>query len=165
MTELRHDAISHTRLDAVTDFLMAHGVAHEVIEHRATYRAIAEAAATDTPPREAAKTVVLHDGGVYSLAVVPASHRVDLHKVRELLGVSKTLRLADEDEIAADFPQFEVGAVPPVGEMPAAELIDRRLMDAESVLISGGDHRHSVRLDPRDLVRVTDARVSDICAD
>jgi hypothetical protein len=31
------------------------------------------------------------------------------------------------------------------------------------VLCAGGDHSHAVRLDPRDLVRVSEPRVGDLC--
>ena len=155
-----------TGIDAVVEHLDAAGVAYEVIEHEATMSASAEAATTHRPPGEVAKTVVLQDGDSYVLAVVPASERIDLHKVRELLGASKMLRLATEDEIARDFPALEVGAVPPFGPMtPRAEVLDDRLLKADRVLCAGGDHRHSVLVDPRDVVRMTGAHTADISED
>jgi prolyl-tRNA editing enzyme YbaK/EbsC (Cys-tRNA(Pro) deacylase) len=36
-------------------------------------------------------------------------------------------------------------------------------MDHDRILCSGGDHRHSVLLDPRDLAEATQANVVDIC--
>lgn len=100
------------------------------------------------------------------LAIVPASERVDLHKLRGLLGASKSLRLATEKEIAAAFPMLEVGAVPPIGPMlPRAEVVDRRLLKEDRIICTGGDHRHSVFLDPRDVVRIADAKVADVCID
>jgi Ala-tRNA(Pro) deacylase len=100
------------------------------------------------------------------LAVIPASERLDLHKVQAVLEAEDRPRLATEDEIAEDFPAFEVGSVPPIGpDHAVAELFDGRLLDHDEVLCTGGDHRHSLRLDPRDIVRLADARVVDICAD
>jgi len=49
--------------------------------------------------------------------------------------------------------------------LPAAEVIDQRLLDEERVLCAGGDHTHSVLLDPRDIVAATDATVADISED
>ena len=46
-------------------------------------------------------------------AVLPASERIDLRKVRELLEGGKSIHLASEDELARDYPDFELGAVPP----------------------------------------------------
>lgn len=97
---------------------------------------------------------------------MPADRRLDLGKLRRLLGASRTLGLATEAQIAADFPRLEVGAVPPFGPMvPAAEVIDERLLMHERVLCLAGDHRHSVLVDPRDIVRITAARTADISED
>jgi Ala-tRNA(Pro) deacylase len=153
-------------VDAVVGFLRESGVSHEVLEHEPTYSASEDAAATGTRPAEEAKTILLRSGERYRVAVLPASARLDLHKVRELLGESARLRLATEAEMEADFPQFEVGTVPPVGPMlPAPEIVDRRLLDCERIVAAAGDHRHSVRLDPREIVRVADALVADVCED
>lgn len=155
-----------TGIQAVTDHLDAAGVPYQVMEHEPTMSATAEAAQTQRPASEVAKTVVLQDGDNYVLAVVPASERIDLHKVREILGASKTLRLATEAEIARDFPTLEVGAAPPFGPMtPRAEVIDHRVLQSDRVVCAGGDHTHSVVLDPRDVVRITGAKTADICED
>ena len=157
-------AMSTTRAAAVAAFLQGHGVAFDVVEHPHTERAAAEAVATGRPATDVGKTVVLQDGSAYALAIIPASERLDLHRVRELLGAGSRLRLATEAEIGRDFPLVEVGAVPPAGPgLPMAELVDRRLLDRTRILCAGGDHQHSIVLDPRDLVRLTGAKVADIC--
>ncbi len=158
--------MSTSRVDAITDFLDGAGVAYEVVEHPTVLSANAEARATGQSPEVVAKTVVLHDGLVYAIAAIPASRRLDLHKLRELLGASRQLRLATEAEIASDFPTLEVGAVPPFGPMvPAAAVIDRELLTHERILCPAGDHRHSVLVDPREVVRVTAGQTADVCED
>ena len=167
MTEVEHTtAITSTHSAAVVEFLHGHGVAFEVLEHPHTESAAAEAGATGRPASQVGKTVVLQDGAAYALAILPASERLDLGKVRETLGAGDHLRLATEGEIAKDFPTVEVGAVPPAGPgLPMAELVDRRLLEQPRILCAGGDHQHSIVLDPRDLVRLTGAKVADICED
>jgi len=151
---------------ALSAYLSAHGVEHEIVEHAAAFTASSEARAAAVPPDHTAKTVVLQDHGAYMVALVPASERLDLHKLRVLLGACKSLRLASEDEIADHFAQFEVGSVPPVGSAAfAGEVVDRRLTALERVLCSAGDHRHSVSVSPADVVRLAGARVGDICED
>src|SRR2546426_1129105 len=140
-------------LEAVTRYLDEQDVDYEVVEHQAAYTAADEAHAAGVPADDAAKTIALRDGDRYRLAVLPASERLDLHKVRELLGAGSSLRLATEDEMAQDFPAFEVGALPPIGPLlPAPEILDRRLLQHERVLCSGGDHRHGLLIDPNDLI-------------
>jgi Ala-tRNA(Pro) deacylase len=152
-----------TGIEAIAEFLEGEGIAHEVVEHERTTSAAEEAEATHRRPEGVAKTVVLREGERYILAVIPASERLDLHKVRDLLGTSSGLRLASEDEMAEDFRDLEVGAVPPIGPtLPDAEVIDRRLLDEDRVLCAGGDHRHSILIDPRDVSRVTGAKTADI---
>ncbi len=153
-------------VDVVADYLEEQGVGYEVVEHRTTYTASAEARAAGVPTQDVAKTVVLRDEEGYRLAVLPASERLDLEKARELFGAGKALRLATEQEMGRDFAGFEVGALPPLGPMlPAPEVLDRRLLDHERILVSGGDHRHGVLIDPNDLVEVTQAKVADISED
>jgi Ala-tRNA(Pro) deacylase len=150
---------------AVTEFLEREGVPYEVVEHERTQTAAADARAAGMPPADVAKTVVLRDQEGVRLAVIPASHRLDLHKVKEELG-SKGLRLVTEQEMAAEFGDFEVGAIPPFGPMfHALELVDERLLDHDRILCGGGDHEHGVLVDPHDVVQAGQARVADICAD
>ena len=149
---------------AVAAFLDGEEVPYEVVDHRPTFSAAAEARASGTEPREAAKTLALHDRDGYRMAVIPASHRLDLHRVRELLGATSHLRLATEAELERDFPMFDVGAMPPLGPMmPMPEVVDVHLLYHDTILCAGGDHRHALQLDPRDLVRLCEPRVAAIC--
>jgi Ala-tRNA(Pro) deacylase len=153
-------------VEAVARYLDEQGVRYDVVEHRTTYTATAEARAAGVPPEDVAKTVLLRDESGYRLAVIAASDRLDVDKVRELFGAGKSLRLATEQEMQSDFEAFEVGALPPIGPMlPAPEVLDRKLLEHERILFSGGDHRHGVLMDPNDLVQLTQAKVADVRAD
>src|SRR4051794_28049611 len=96
-----------TGVAAVARFLDEAGVEHEVLAHDATFSAGEEAQATGEEPRHTAKTLLLHDHAGWRLAVLPANHRLDLDKARRLLGGSRHLRLATEEEIAQGFPAFD----------------------------------------------------------
>lgn len=147
-------------------YLRDHGVKVEVIEHAHTESAAAEARAAHLPAEQTAKTVVLHAPGGYRFAVIAASDRLDLTKAAAALDVSRhELRLASEADMAADFPDYEVGALPPIGPDTPAELIDMRLLAYQRVLCSAGDHEHSLLVDPTDIVRVTAARTEDLRQD
>ena len=157
-------AIEARGIDLVTSFLESHGVGYDVVEHRPTFSAAAEARASGAELFEAAKTLALHDRGGYRMAVIPATHKLDLHRVRELLGATSHLRLASEAELERDFPMFDVGAMPPLGSMmPMPEIVDVHLLYHARILCAGGDHKHSIRLDPRDLLRVSEPRVASLC--
>jgi Ala-tRNA(Pro) deacylase len=151
-------------IDAVTGFLDETGVSYEVLEHERTYTAREEARASGVSPDDEAKVILLRVGDGYCLAVIPASEQLDMRKVREIVG--EPARLATEREMAADYDQFDVGALPPFGPMLSArEILDRRLLDHDAIVGSGGDHRHSIRIDPDALVKVASPTLADICQD
>src|SRR4051794_9033047 len=94
--------------ETVSAFLAARGLRHAVVEHPQTYTAAAEAQVAAVAPDHAAKAVMTCDENGYVLAVLPASRRLDLRKLRQIAS-RPHLRLASEQQFAADFPQFEAG--------------------------------------------------------
>ena len=137
-----------------------------MVEHARSESAVAEARAAHLPAEQTAKTIVLHASGGWRFAVISASDRLDLHKAAAALGVSRhELRLASEADMAANFPAYEAGAIPPIGPDTPAELIDLRLLDYGHVLCPAGDHEHSLLVDPTDIVRVTRAHTVDLRQD
>ena len=149
----------------VAQYLEGEGVAFELVEHEPAPTATGDAQALGRAPESVAKTVVLHDRHGYVLAIVPAANRLDLHKLREVVGASRQLQLIDEPQMEQEFGQFESGAIPPFGPaLPRVEIIDERLLAEDKILCASGDHRHAVLIDPREVVRISDARVADICA-
>src|SRR5207244_13174917 len=106
-------------------YLRDREVSCELIEHAHSESAAAEPRAAHLPAEQTAKTVVLHTPDGYRFAVIPASDRLDLNKAAAALDVSRhQLRLATEADMATDFADYEVGALPPVGPDTPAELID-----------------------------------------
>jgi Ala-tRNA(Pro) deacylase len=96
-------------------------------------------------------------------AVLAASERIDLHKVAATLGLgAKKVHLASEDNLARDYPDFELGAVPPFGGREDQVVVDEQLAGRDSVVLEAGTHERSVRLRTAELVRLTRAQVADI---
>jgi Ala-tRNA(Pro) deacylase len=150
-------------MEDVTSFLEQSGVDFDVLEHAHTERATDEAEALDVALEEVAKTLVLASPSGNVRAVLPASERVDLHKVAAVLGVGgKKVHLASEDELARNYSGFELGAVPPFGGPEDRVIVDERLSARDSVVLEAGSHETSVRLKAADLVRLTKAQVADI---
>jgi Ala-tRNA(Pro) deacylase len=143
------------------------GVTYEVLPHPHTVSAAAEAKALGVPPGEVAKTLVVTTPDGYLRTVVPASERLDLHKLRAARGGSKTtVQLASEADLAHDYPEFELGAVPPFGgSRRDPVIVDRRLAERDSVLLEAGSHEESIRIWIPDLLRVSAAQIADICED
>jgi Ala-tRNA(Pro) deacylase len=136
----------------------------EVIFHRHTETASDEADAIGAQAAEVGKTLVLVGDHGFVRAVIPASERLDLHKLRPLVGCGHAVRFATEDEIAGAYPMFELGAVPPFGGPPGdAAVVDHRLALLDFLVVEAGSHDRSLRLATRDLIRVAEAQIADIC--
>jgi Ala-tRNA(Pro) deacylase len=79
--------------------------------------------------------------------VLPASERIDLGKARDYVEGGKRVHLATEDELARDYSEFELGAVPPFGGASRDRvLVDSRVVEQPSVVLDAGSHEESVRL-------------------
>ena len=141
------------------------GAQYELLPHAHTESALAEADALGLSPDDVAKTLVVKTPDGYVRSVLPASERLDLRKLRELLGGGRhKVHLASEDDLGRDFREFELGAVPPLGGgRRDPVVVDRRLAARESLVLEGGSHDESVRLAAADLIRVAGAEVADIC--
>ena len=154
-------------IDELLRELERNGVGYELLSHQQTMTAGEEATALGVPPEQVAKTLLLTTGsGGYVRAVLPASERLALGKVRELLEDEKAIRLATEEELAGAYPMFELGAAPPFGG-PTGDraIIDNRLTELDSIVIEAGSHRESVRITVQDLLSLTGADLANICED
>ena len=153
-------------VEALTRVLTEGGVDFELLPHEHTMRAADEAAALALAPQEVAKTLVVTTPQGNVRAVLPASERIDLRKLGELAGESrKHVHLATEDSLKRDYPEFELGAVPPLGGSHGDRVIvDSRLADRASIVLEAGSHDESVRVQTVDLIRIANAEVADICA-
>jgi Ala-tRNA(Pro) deacylase len=149
--------------DRLVEHLREAGCEFEVLRHRRTLTAAAEAHALGVVEQEVAKTVVVRDEqGRHVRAVVPASRRLDLDKVALATG-TRTVTLLSETDLISAYPQFELGAVPPFGG-PGGDtvVVDWRVADADLVILEAGVHDTSLRLAAHELLRICDAEVADI---
>src|SRR5262245_26121674 len=83
-------------------YLSDHGIDYELMTHDRTKSASQTAQASHVPADRLAKGVVLTREGGYVMAVLPASRKVRLDVIEEMLHCS--VGLATEDEVTSLFP-------------------------------------------------------------
>ncbi len=128
------------------EYLSDARIDYDLVEHRRTETASDTAREAHVPGDQLAKSVVLHHDEGYVLAVVPATHRVELGTLERTIGCS--LNLASEAEIADLFDDCVLGAIPPTGPAYDVEtLVDRTLDRQPEVYFESGDHRTLVHVD------------------
>ncbi len=136
---------------------------YTMMSHSPAYTAQSAAATLHVPGKELAKTVVVSTADQPALAVLPASFHVNLKKLGELLG--KPARLASEQEFISLFPDCELGAMPPFGQLYKLPVyVDRALEADEEIVFNAGTHRDAVRMKYADFKRLASPRVADFAA-
>ncbi len=126
--------------------------------HSLAYTAQAAAATMHIPGKELAKTVVLRGEDSTYLAVLPASHHVSLKKFAAVAG--KQVRMAIEQEFADLFPDCELGAMPPMGQLYGVPVyVDEALAADEEIVFNAGTHRDAIRMRFADFVRLAKPKV------
>jgi Ala-tRNA(Pro) deacylase len=154
----------HQPADALIEALRRDRVRYELVPHRRTETALDEAEALHVDPREVAKTLILATPFGLVRAVLRACDRLDLEKARVALN-TESVALADESTLIGSYPQFEVGAVPPVGGPYDRVVVDARLFDRTSVVLDAGAHDESIRIRTSDLLSVAEAELADLAED
>jgi Ala-tRNA(Pro) deacylase len=146
-------------LKRLTEFLDAQHVKYVHIHHSPAFTAREVAVSAHLPFREVAKTVVLTTGGSHFLAILPSSEMIDLPLLRELIEKSD-LRLASEAELNALFPECDVGAMPPFGNLFGLDVIvSPPLTEDDEIAFNAGSHRDMVRMAYADFERLVDPKV------
>ncbi len=146
------------RLEA---YLRENKVPFQMVHHPLAYTAQEVAAAEHVPGKMLAKVVVVFADGKLAMMALPAPFRVDLNKAAAALA-AKEVRLAHEEEFAAAFPDCEVGAMPPFGnlyELPVC--VDKALAEDETIIFQAGTHTDTISLKYADFQRLVKPKVAE----
>ena len=101
---------------SIRSYLQSRSVDFDFLLHRPTHSATHLAGSLHVPGRSVAKGVLIRAGDAFVLAVLPATHRVDVDRLSKVLGVDE-VRIATEDEVEQVFADCEPGALPPFGRL------------------------------------------------
>lgn len=130
---------------SVKKYLAKQDVDYEVVTHPHTRASMESAEAAHVSGEGLAKAVVLKDDAGYLLAVMPATYKLTLGELHDVLG--RRVKMASEDELGDLFGDCEVGAVPPLARAYGLEAVwDDSLARMTDVYFEGGDHASLVRV-------------------
>lgn len=150
-------------LRKLREFLDSHGARYIAISHSPTYTAQETAQAAHVHGQEFAKTTIVKLDGKMAMVVLPATEKVDM-KLLEAAVDADQAELASEEEFQGRFPQCEVGAMPPFGNLyDMAVYVDEGLTSNEKIAFNAGSHTELVQMaykDFSDLVKPKVVRIS-----
>lgn len=129
------------------EFLDSHGVKYVSIKHSPAFTAAEVAASAHVAGRDFAKTIVVRIDDSYAMVVLPASRRLVLADLRELLQ-TPLVRLATEAEFRDLFPDCELGAMPPFGNLYDLPVyVAESLAQEKEIAFNAGTHTEVIKLD------------------
>ena len=151
-------------LSKLRDLLDSNHIKYIVISHSVAYTAAGIAALTHIPGKELAKTVVVKVDGTLAMVVVSASQHVDLQTLKALV-CARTVELASEDEFKERFPDCELGAMPPFGNLyDMVVFADEGLAKDKEIAFNAGSHRELMRVSWEDYARLVQPRIMKLAA-
>jgi len=140
-------------------FLDEQKVCYTLMTHSPAYTAQAAAATLHVPGKEVAKTVVVRAGDQTLLAILPASCHINWKKLAAVVG--RDVRLATEQEFINLFPDCELGAMPPLGQLYSLPVfVDQALAADEEIVFNAGTHRDAIRMRYADFATLEKPRVA-----
>jgi Ala-tRNA(Pro) deacylase len=135
------------------EYLESRELHFDVIEHSHADSAMRAAQSAHIPGDQMAKPVLLGDDSSYLLAVVPATHRLDLDRLNQLM--ARSLVIMNEDEMEIAFSDCDRGAIPPVGEPYGIDtVVDTALAKLDDIYFEFGDHEHLIHMRGEDFRRL-----------
>lgn len=145
-------------------YLDAQGVKYITISHSPAYTAQMIAAAAHLPGQEVAKTVMVKLDSRMVMVVLPAPYKVDFHLLEEATG-AMTVTLALESEFRKLFPECELGAMPPFGNLYGLEVfVAKKLTEDTQIAFNAGSHTELMQLAYADFERLVEPRILEVAA-
>lgn len=145
-------------------FLRQNGAPYSLHHHPPAFTAQAVAESEHVSGKSVAKVVIVYRNGDMALLALPASLRVNLTKAAEALG-AKDVRLAREDEFQAAFPDCDVGAMPPFGNLYDIETyVDKNLENSQEIVFNAGTHEDTIHMQYADFERLVHPKVAEFAS-
>ena len=140
-------------------FLDENNVKYITIRHSSAFTAQEIAAKAHISGKELAKTVMIKILGKMAMAVLPASFIIDFDSLKKIFGTNNVF-LATENEFKNLFPDCELGAMPPFGNLYGMEVyVAETLAQDKEISFNAGSHVELIKLSYKDYERLVKPRI------
>lgn len=147
--------------EQLEQYLQDRKIAYQIQHHPQAYTAQQIAECEHVSGKKVAKSVVASADNKTVLLVIPAAYRVDLDKVRKLIGAQDT-HLIQEDAFQSIFPDCEVGSMPPFGNLYKLPVyVEQSLARQETIVFPIGTHTETMSLKYADFERLVQPTVAE----
>jgi len=141
------------------EFLDKHKVKYISISHSPSYTSQEIAASAHISGKQLAKTVIVKINGQYAMVVLPANDHVNFSALKSAIGAPNA-DLAPESEFKDKFPECEVGAMPPFGNLYGLPVYaSSRLSSFDHIAFNAGSHSELIQLSYSDFERLVKPKI------
>ncbi|MCP4130591.1 MAG: YbaK/EbsC family protein [bacterium] len=143
----------------IKNFLDSNNIPYTSIHHSLAYSAQRTAHVAHIPGKELAKTVVLRINGKMTMAVMTANQRVNPNLLRKIFETEE-IELATEADLMALFPDCELGAMPPFGQLYGMdEFVSESLSKDDEICFNAGTHTELIKMKYRDFEKLVNPKI------
>ncbi len=146
-------------LEKLKKFLDDHQIKYVIIKHSPAFTAQEVAGLAHIPGKEMAKTVLVLVDGKMAMTVLPADNKVDFALLKKATGAKEVL-LATEEEFKYRFPDCEVGAMPPFGNLYGMDVwIEKNLTKDEEIFFNACTHKDLIKMQYKDFEKLVQPHI------
>ncbi|MCK5286567.1 MAG: YbaK/EbsC family protein [Thermodesulfovibrionia bacterium] len=143
----------------IKEFLDSNNIKYVTIKHSPAYTAQEIAASAHISGKELAKTVMVKINGKMTMAVLPATSKVDFNLLKKASGKEK-VELAREEDFKDMFPECDIGAMPPFGNLYNVDvLVDKILTEDKEIAFNAGSHTELIKMTYKDFENLVKPKV------
>lgn len=141
------------------EYLDQENVKYTCINHAAAYTAQQVAESAHISGNEMAKTVIVKIDGKHAMVVLPAPDHVDLELLEGATG-AKEVSLATETEFMSHFPECEIGAMPPFGNLYHMDVyVEESLTNDEMIAFNACAHDELMEISYKDYAQIVKPKI------
>ena len=135
-------------------FLDENNIKYITVSHSKAYTAQQVAASAHIPGKTLAKTVMIKLGDKMAMAVLPASKMVNFGMFKEVIG-SDDVELSTEREFKDKFPDCEIGAMPPFGNLYEMDVyVAETLAKQDEIAFNSCSHTELIKMSYADFEKL-----------
>ena len=139
----------------IRDYLDSQNVSYEAIHHSQAFTAQEVAHSLHVSGKKCVKAVVAEADHKIIIVVMPASHRLNFQELKSALKVNQ-LEMLVESELVDLFPDCDLGAIPPFGNLYGMDVwVDRAVASTERIVFCAGTHEDCIRMRYSDFAKLT----------
>ena len=145
----------------VKSYLDKKGLDYEEIAHKTVYTAYDAAQTMKKELKEIAKSLLVQADKTFALIIVPADKRIDLGKIKKVLGAKKVS--IPKEKIMIKILKIKPGALSAFGKLHQLEVsVDKTMIKTKKAVFSTGSFTDSVFMKVKDFIQSEEAKLVDI---